>query len=58
MVMKVRVSVEYEVDDKNRELEKLGIEIIKAEADAFAQAVKERLSEGGADVTSFQVQYD
>ena len=55
--MKVRVSVEYEVDDKNHELEKLGIEIIRAEADAFAQAVKERLSEAGAEVTSFRAEY-
>jgi hypothetical protein len=56
--MKVRLSVEYEVDDKNPDLEKLAIELIRAEADAFAEGVKRKLSAAGADVTSFHADYE
>jgi hypothetical protein len=56
--MKVRLSVEYEVDDKNPELEKLAIEIIRAEGDVFAEVVKKKLSAAGADVTSFRAEYE
>ena len=32
--MKIRISIEYEVTDDKPELEKLGAEVIRAEADA------------------------
>ena len=55
--MKVRLSVEYEVEDENPEIEKLGAEVIRAEADAFAEAVKRKLRAAGAEVTSFKADY-
>ena len=55
--MKVQLSIEYEVDDKSSELEKVVAEIIRAEADAFAEAVKKRLSDAGADVKDFRAHY-
>jgi hypothetical protein len=56
--MKVRLSIEYEVDDADPEAEKLGADIIRAEADAFAEAVKKRLADAGGDVTSFRADYE
>jgi hypothetical protein len=56
--MKVRLSVEYQVDDEDPDLEKLGAELIRAQADAFAEAVKRALAEKGAEVTSFQANYE
>lgn len=56
--MKVRLSVEYEVDDKDTELEELAIEVIRSEADTFAETVKRKLSAAGADVTSFRAEYE
>lgn len=40
------------------DLEELGAEVIRAEADAFAAAVKRRLTEAGAQVTSFHADYE
>ena len=57
-LMKVRLSVEYQVDDEDPDLEKLGVELIRAQADAFAEAVKRALVEMGAEVTSFQADYE
>lgn len=56
--MKVLLSIEYEVDDQNPDLEKLGAEVVRAEADAFAAAVKRKLTEAGAQVTSFRADYE
>jgi hypothetical protein len=55
--MKVRLSIEYEVEDENSELEKVGIDVIRMEADAFAEAIKKRLAECGAQITSFRAEY-
>ena len=55
--MKVRLSVEYQVDEKNPDLEKLATRLIREEADAFTDAVKRALVEAGAEVTSFQASY-
>lgn len=56
--IKVLLSIEYEVDDQDSDLEKLGAEVIRAEADAFAAAVKRKLTEAGARVTSFHADYE
>ena len=55
--MKVRLSLEYEVEDDDPEVEKTGMEIIREEADALADAVKRRLTDAGAQVTSFRADY-
>ena len=46
--MKVRLSIEYEVEDENPEIEKLGAELIRAEADALVESVKRKLRAPGA----------
>ena len=56
--MKIRISIEYEVKDENPELEKLGAEVIRAEADALVETVKRKLSAAGAEVTSFRADYE
>ena len=50
--MKVRLSIEYEVEDENPEIEKLGAELIRAEADALVESVKRKLRAAGVEVTS------
>jgi hypothetical protein len=55
--MKVRLSIEYEVEDENPEIEKLGAELIRAEADALVESVKRKLRAAGAEVTSFKANY-
>ena len=45
--MKVRLSIEYEVEDENPEIEKLGAELIRAEADALVESVKRKLRAAG-----------
>ena len=56
--VKVRLSIEYEVEDDDPEAEELGIEIVRAEADAFAEAVKQHLADAGAKITRFHADYD
>jgi hypothetical protein len=56
--VKVRLSIEYEVEDDDPEAEELGIEIVRAEADAFAEAVKKHLADAGAKITRFHADYD
>ena len=55
--MKVRLSVECEVEDDESKLKEAGMEIIREEADALADAVKRRLTDAGAQVTSFHADY-
>jgi hypothetical protein len=56
--MKIRISIEYEVTDDKPELEKLGAEVIRAEADALVETVKRKLSAAGAEVTSVRADYE
>jgi hypothetical protein len=56
--MKVRLALEYEVEDEDPEVEKAAMEIIREEADRLADAVKRRLTEAGAQVTSFRANYE
>ena len=56
--MKIRISIEYEVTDDKPELENLGAEVIRAEADALVETVKRKLSAAGAEVTSVRADYE
>jgi hypothetical protein len=56
--MKVRISLEYKVEDENPELEQLAGKLIRAEADALVEAVRRKLSAAGAEVTSLRADYE
>ena len=56
--VKIRISVDYQVEDENPELEQLAAAVMRAEADAMVESVKRRLLAAGAEVTSFRADYD
>jgi hypothetical protein len=56
--VKIRISIDYAVEDENPELEKLGAEVIRAEADAMVESIKRKLSAAGAEVRSFRADYE
>ena len=57
-VVKIRISVDYGIDDENPELEQLVAEVMRVEADAMVESVKRKLLAAGAEVTSFRADYD
>ena len=57
-VVKIRISVDYGIDDENPELEQLVAEVMRAEADAMVESVKRKLLAAGAEVTSLRADYD
>ena len=54
--MKVRLSIEYEVEGEDPEID-LAAELIRAEADALVESVKRELRAAGVEVTSFKADY-
>ena len=57
-IARIRLALVYEVEGEHPELEQLAAEIIRVEADGFAEAVKRKLSAAGAEVTSFRADYE
>ena len=55
--MKIRISVDYQVEDENPELEQLAAEVMRAEADAMVVGQEEAVA-AGAEVTSFRADYE
>lgn len=54
----MRLSVEFEVEDDDPKAERLGVEVIRSETDAFSSAVRQRLVESGAEITGFRADYE
>jgi hypothetical protein len=53
--MKLQLEIKYEIEDANPQAEKIGMQIVGAEARAFGVTVRDRLAEAGVDIHEFEV---
>lgn len=51
--MKVNVDISYEVESDDPDAEKIGMQLIDEEAQAFALSIRHRFTEAGIEIKEF-----